>query len=50
MDTIIGYERIVSADLDDAERWEALAALGYDYAEIQWHLDRPGKLMSQGFA
>jgi hypothetical protein len=43
------YARVVLADMEDAERWKALARLGYDNVEIQWHIDHPREFMPQGF-
>jgi hypothetical protein len=43
------YEAIIAADLDEADLWPALAALGFDRREIQWHVDNPGTRMRQGY-
>jgi len=42
----------MTADVEAAaiELWDALRALGFDPAEIQWHVDRPGESMRTGYA
>ncbi len=40
---------VSTAEPAAAEMWETLRALGFDYSEIQWHVDNPGKTMRQGF-
>jgi hypothetical protein len=32
-------------NLDEAELWEELTALGYGSSEIQWHIGNPGRLL-----
>ncbi len=49
------YERAVADyeanEIDDMDFWEELSALSFfEYSEIQWHIDNPGKRMPQGFA
>jgi hypothetical protein len=34
---------------DEAELWEALDALGYEPAEIQWHVAHRSERMRQGY-
>ena len=51
--TELAYERAIRAyarDRDDLLLHEDLAALGFDRAEIQAHVDRPGWKMRQGIA
>jgi hypothetical protein len=35
-------------NLDEAELWAELTALGYDAFEIEWHIANPGQRMAQG--
>jgi hypothetical protein len=47
------YERAVREYAQGALReenlWRALAGLGFGVDEIEWHVDNPGKRMSQSF-
>jgi hypothetical protein len=47
------YERAVRAyaqgALHEENLWRALAGLGFGVDEIEWHVDNPGKRMSQSF-
>ena len=47
------YERAVSeytqGTLHEENLWRALAGLGFGVDEIEWHVDNPGKRMSQSF-
>jgi hypothetical protein len=47
------YERAVreyaQGSLREENLWRALAGLGFGVDEIEWHVDNPGKRMSQGF-
>ena len=35
-------------NLDEAELWVGLTALGYNSFEIEWHIANPGRRMSRG--
>jgi hypothetical protein len=37
-------------NLDEAELWVGLTALGYNSFEIEWHIANPGRRMSRGVA
>ena len=37
-------------NLDEAELWAQLNALGYDSSEVEWHISNPGRRMEQGVA
>ena len=37
-------------NLDEAELWVELTALGYNSFEIEWHIANPGRRMSRGVA
>ena len=47
------YERAVreyaQGTLREESLWRALAGLGFGVDEIEWHVDNPGKRMSQSF-
>ena len=38
-----------AADRDADELWESLRALGYDNAEIEWHVRHRGERMQRGY-
>ena len=51
-DDAAAYERAVrtyAATGDDVALQLDLEALGYEWDAIEWHIDRPGKIMPQGF-
>jgi hypothetical protein len=35
--------RLARGNLDEAELWAGLSALGYNAFEIQWHIANPGQ-------
>lgn len=46
--TDLQYECVLR-ECEEAELWPALAAFGFDYAEIQRHVDDRRLRMEQGF-